>query len=388
MKQSKYGLLALMAIAISGIVWIWSLATVASQPTVKIQTEPPLEQVIPDDTVVKFQLRAIDSSQQPFNQASVGVRILTPAPTPWFTSDFPMVEGRELLKLEAIAPQGNLEFEQVLPIRGNYTIEVAVNPEVAGAFEPFEESLTVKVPENAVKYRNLAILALILLTVGFGSGWILGGDRTVSEGEIAPGPVRMLLSGMTVVAIAALLIVNVSAEIAEAGSHKHIGEITSFTPAMEKNEAIQVELSGDRQAVVGKLTTQTVKITNPTTGDPITDVQVSLQSVAVESDALMFAYKARPDSNGQFTWEEQFFDGAPHSVTATVMPLDNSSQEFTPLKVSHEIEVEGIAPPLSVRFISLLYFTLIFVVGLSAGFWIRKSVNNVNPSLNQDFTKF
>ncbi len=373
MKQSKYGLLALVVIAVSSIIWLWNLATFASQPTVKIQTEPPLEQVIPDDTVVKFQLQALDSSQQPFNQARVGVRILTPAPTPWFTSDFPIVEGRELLKLEAIAPEGNLEFEQVLPIRGNYTIEVAVTPQVAGAFEPFEESLTVKVPENAVKYRNLAILAVILLVVGFGGGWIIGGNQIVREGEIAPQPVRMLLSGMTVLAIAALLIVNVSAEIAEASSNADIGEIISFTPAMEKNKKIQVELSGDTQAVVGKLANQTVKISNPITGEPITDVQVSLQSVALESDALIFAYQATPDSNGQFTWEEQFFDGAPHSVTATVMPLDDSSQEFTPVKVSHEIEVEGIAPPLSVRFISLLYFTLIFVVGLSAGFWMRKS---------------
>jgi hypothetical protein len=378
MKQSKYGLLVLVAIAVSGIIWLGNLATVTSQPTVKIKTEPPLEQVIPDDTVVKFQLQAIDSSQQPFNQASVGVRILTPAPTPWFTSDFPIVEGRELLKLEAIAPEGNLEFDQVLPIRGNYTFEVAVTPQVAGAFEPFEESLTVKVPENAVKYRNLVILAVILLVVGFGSGWLVGGDRTVREGEIAPHPVRILLSGMTVVAIAALLIVNVSAEIAEAGSHKHIGEITSFTPAMEKNEAIQVELSGDNQAVVGKLATQTVTITSPTTGEPITDVQISLQSVALESDALMFAYQTTPNPNGQFTWEEQFFDGAPHSVTATVMPLDDSSQQFTPVKVSHEVEVEGIAPPLSVRFISLLYFTLIFVVGLSTGFSIRKSQSGSN----------
>lgn len=45
-----------------------------------------------------------------------------------------------------------------------------------------------------MKYRNLAILAAILLSVGFGGGWILGSDQTVRDGEIAPQPVKMLLS--------------------------------------------------------------------------------------------------------------------------------------------------------------------------------------------------
>ncbi|MDJ0632971.1 MAG: hypothetical protein QNJ34_07250 [Xenococcaceae cyanobacterium MO_188.B29] len=50
----------------------------------------------------------------------------------------------------------------MLPIRGNYSIEVAVTSQVKGAFEAFDRSLTLNVPENAVKYRNLAILAVIL----------------------------------------------------------------------------------------------------------------------------------------------------------------------------------------------------------------------------------
>ena len=94
----------------------------------------------------------------------------------------------------------------------------------------------------------------------------------------------------------------------------------------------------------------------------------------------MFAYQGIPDSTGKLTWQEQFFDGAPHSVTATVTPVENSSGEFVPLQVSQSIEVEGIAPPLLVRFISLLYFTLIFVIELSLGFWIEKRKTVPIPS--------
>ncbi len=102
-------------------------------------------------------------------------------------------------------------------------------------------------------------------------------------------------------------------------------------------------------------------------------MQVSIQSVALESDALMFAYQGTPDPTGKLTWQEQFFDGAPHKVTAKVASFSSSSQKFAPLEVSQEIEVEGIAPPLLVRFISLFYFTSIFVVGLAVGFWFNKS---------------
>lgn len=249
-------------------------------------------------------------------------------------------------------------------------MEVVVTPTVTGSFEAFEQSLTFNVPENTLKYTNLAILAIILLAVGLGSGWILGSDRIVEEGEIAPQPVRMLLSSMTIVAIVVLLLVNWSAEIA--ASNVEFAAFPQTTPVVDRDGVVRLELSGDTQAVVGNLATQAVEVTNSTTGEPITDVRIRVESVALENNTPIFAYQGTPDNTGKLTWQEQFFDGAPHRVTVTVTPLDNSSQQFTQLQVSQEIEVEGIAPPLFVRFISLLYFTLIFVVGLIAGFWGKR----------------
>ncbi|MEM8677616.1 MAG: hypothetical protein AAGF83_27710 [Cyanobacteria bacterium P01_G01_bin.67] len=261
MKSIKYVLLTTVAIAVCGLIWLSKSTLVISKSTVQLQIEPPLEQIIADDTVVKFQLQALNTKEEPIADAKVRVRILTPSKTPWFTSDFPIVEGTELLNLEAIALQGNLEFEQVLPIRGNYTIEIAVNPNIAGSFEAFEQSLTISIPENPIKYRNLAILAVILLAVGLVCGWIIGNDRPVQEGEIAPQPVRMLLSGMTIIAITVLLFVNGRAAVA--ASNVKIGEVP--TAAVARNETIQIELLGDTQAVVGNLATEAVQVTEPDT---------------------------------------------------------------------------------------------------------------------------
>lgn len=37
-----------------------------------------------------------------------------------------------------------------------------------------------------------------------------------------------------------------------------------------------------------------------------------------------------------------------------------------------EIEVEGIAPPISVRLVGLFYFTAILVLGLVVGLWLQR----------------
>lgn len=397
MKSIKYILLALAAIAVSGLVWLSQSTPVVSQPTVLFSTEPPLEKVIPDDTLVKFQLQALDQEKKTLADANIHVQILTPAKTPWFSSDFPLVEGTKLLDFTAIASQGNLEFEQVLPIRGNYRMEVKVTPQVKQEFEEFEafeQSSTFSIAENGVKYRNFAILGVILLGVGSISGWVLGGDQTVRENEVAPQPVRMLLSGMTIVAIAVLLLVDLSAEVSAFHSHPEVSGtevVTSSSPsspAIAQNQAIKVELLGDTNAVVGNLATQGVQVTSPSKVQPITDVQVRVQSIALENGALMFAYQGIPDVAGKLTWQEQFFDGAPHRVKAEVIPLDNSfesiSEQPKPLQVSQEIEVEAIAPALWLRFISLIYFTLFFVAGLIGGFWVRRQkANRANlPSLS------
>jgi hypothetical protein len=189
-------------------------------------------------------------------------------------------------------------------------------------------------------------------------------------GELAPQPVRLLLSGAIVVAIAALLYVNLKAEKASAHPGEHPGAAIqqSANPAVS-TPTLQLKITGDQQATVGKLSTQTVQISQPSNKPQA--VTVAVQAIALEDNAIVFAYRGTPDRNGQLTWQEQFFDGAPHQVTAEV--IDVAGKPPTdPLTVSQHIEVQGIEPPLSVRLISLTYFTTAFTLALLLGFWGRR----------------
>jgi hypothetical protein len=305
------------------------------------------------------------------------VQIFTPSSNPFLSTDFPVVEGTKLLELNAIAPEGKLQIQQMLPIRGKYHLLVNVMPIVVNQFSPIEQTLILDVPENPAKYRNYVILIGFLLIVGIGGGWIMGKQSSPQKGEIAPARVRLLLSGAVLVAIASLLVVNVSAEIAP--SHEHHSH-SSPTETAVVNDAIQVQISGDRHATVGQLANLQVQAVDAETRLPLTDVVFNLKTTQLENNWTAFAYQSIPDATGKLKWQQQFFDGAPHQLEVEVVPNPTANRQFKPIVATEEIEVEAVATPLLTRLISFGYLIGIVIVGLAMGLIARRST--LKPKLN------
>ncbi|WP_198013588.1 hypothetical protein [Crinalium epipsammum] len=340
-----------------------------NQPKIEFTTVPPLNQVLPVNQPVALIMQAVDQHGKPLKNVKIRSAIYTPPKTPWFTTDFPIVEGTQLLDLEAIALNGKLQVQQVLPIRGNYQLIVDVQPLDGKAFQTTRQIIQFSVPENPVKYRNFAILAVILLGVGLGGGWVIGKRQIVQPGEIAPQQVRLLLSGGILVAIASLLVVNISAELAE--SHQHHHQTTHNQAKNQPSLPLNVQWLGDDSTHVGQLAVMGVQLTDPKTGIAVKDVDLKIKATQMEHDQTVFVYQGLSDVNGKLIWQQQFFDGASHQVEVEVSPKRSAINKFQPFTFSKEIEVEGIAPPLMSRLISLGYFTAILVVGLLLGLWLR-----------------
>ena len=377
--MSKFKMAALVsAICLMGVV-LYNLVVFSQtpQPTVRLLTEPPIRKILPFEaeatappSPVRLTLQALDATGQPLENAKIRLQILTPPKNPWFPTDFPIVEGTELLNIEAVAPKGQLQIQQMLPIRGNYQLLVNVTPMVANAFSPIEQTLTLFVPERWVKYRNFGILAGILLAVGLGGGLVLGGQQQIEPGEIAPQRVRLLLSGAIIVAIASLLIINITAEVADSHTQGHHSPTNQ--PAVLQSQGVEARISGDVQATVGQPAKLAVQVIDTTTGQPATDVMLNIKATPAEDKWVAFAYQGMTDAKGQLTWEQQFFDGAPHKIEVEVSPQPQATRQFPPLRVAKAIEVEGVAPPLQVRLIALAYFTSIIVLGLLIGLKLRR----------------
>ncbi|MEH2258965.1 hypothetical protein [Nostoc sp.] len=371
------------------VLYSWIGLSQSPQPSVRLTTNPPINQVQPLEaeatTVlgsghynppVQLMLQAVDAQGQSLKDAKIHLQLFTPPKNPWFTTDFPIVEGTKLLDIEGNAPTGQLQVQQTLPIRGTYQLQIAVTPLVANAFEPIQQTLTLTLPENSLKFRYFGILVVILLAVGLLGGWVIGGRQPIQPGEIAPQRVRLLLSGLIVVAIAALLWVNISAELAESHhtmSMPGMGEEVppSSKPAKLQSQELYMQLSGDENATVGQSAKLQVSVSDPKTSQPVTDVVLKVTTTQLENNWLAFAYEGTPDSNGKLAWEQEFFDGAPHSIVVEVAPQANAIRQFQPFQVAENIPVEGVAPPMSVRLISLTYFTGIVIIGLLLGLWLR-----------------
>lgn len=110
------------------------------------------------------------------------------------------------------------------------------------------------------------------------------------------------------------------------------------------------------------------------TGQPVKDVALQVKAIALEHGLTVFTYKGVADFEGKLNWQEQFFDGSPHKVEVEATPLPGSPNQFLPVKVAQSIEVEGIAPPMSVRLLGLFYFTALVGLGMVIGLLIQSKL--------------
>ncbi|HLO48454.1 MAG TPA: hypothetical protein VK211_08590 [Kamptonema sp.] len=392
--MSKFKLIPLiLTFVMSLIVCGWVGFSQETKPTVRLIAEPSVSQILPFEaeatapqSPVKLTLQAVDKSGKALENAQIHLTILTPPKNPWFTTDFPIVEGTKLLDIEANAPKGELQIQQMLPIRGTYQLLVNVTPIVKNAFAPIEQTLTLSVPENWLKYQNFIILATILLMVGLAGGWIIGGEQKIQPGEIAPQRVRLLLSAAIVVAIAALLYLNISAEIAQSHMSMPASHLSHHTAkpnnlGIVEAQGFKAQLSKDMSATVGKLANFELQVIDTQTNQPATDIKFNIKATQLENQWITFASQNLSDVSGKLAWQQQFFDGAPHQIEIEIAPQPNAKRQFSTFLISQEIEVEGIAPPLLVRLIVLCYFTSIILVGLMLGMWLqRRRVSRLAPT--------
>jgi len=376
-KYRLFGVISAVCITLS---ILYSFVGSSQIPTsrVLLSTNPALERILPFEagtekpqSPVTLTLQAVDAAGKPLENAKINLQILTPPSNPWLTTDFPIVEGTKLLQINAAAPDGKLEIQQILPIRGNYQLRVNVSPLVANAFAPYQQTLNLNVRENPVKYKYFAVIAAILLSLGLLGGWVIGGQEKLQEGEIAPQSVRLLLSALTVVAIVTLLFINISAEVAEAHGSEHSNSTEAIAPSSQKSQGLEISIEGDKNATVGKLANLALQVKDTATGKPIKDVKLQVKAIALEDNLTVFAYKGVSDEQGKLTWQEQFFDGAPHKVEVEATPNPRVNPQFPRLKVAQLVEVEAIAPPIYIRLIGLFYFTAIVGIGMTIGLLIQ-----------------
>jgi len=100
MSKLKFSALISAVCMMSIIFYGWVGSSQSPQPTVRLTTEPQISQILPFEAEsttplppVSLKLQAFDAAGIPLENARISLTILTPPKNPWFTTDFPIVEG-------------------------------------------------------------------------------------------------------------------------------------------------------------------------------------------------------------------------------------------------------------------------------------------------------
>jgi hypothetical protein len=193
----------------------------AAEPSFQVTYDPPLGQLEPQGnpdspkTLTTITVKAVGADGRPLRGATVDVKLTAPSPSPLLRSDVPRIEGRTLLHTTFAAPDGRYSFRYLLPIRGEYRLDLAASPAVPEAgFEPFSRTQTFAVAERGGELATLLVVLAVLFGFGLLSAVLLLRPRLMAAagrrgGAARPSVVAVPGVAGAMVAMGALLAVFV-----------------------------------------------------------------------------------------------------------------------------------------------------------------------------------
>lgn len=161
---------------------------------IQFETHPDPEGIIPDDEPVEL-LFEVTEDGRPVRDVELSYRVYSPPEPFWFRTDFPVVEGTQLLSGTVVLPEGHQELSMVLPIRGEYRVKALAR----GPNGVTRESFSFSVGENPQEVVNFSIFLLVLFLIGGIAGYFLLG-RSSNTRIASWGVVFLALAGFVVVA--------------------------------------------------------------------------------------------------------------------------------------------------------------------------------------------
>ena len=181
--MKKRGQVALAALLALLVVFTGALAVsgqgatgVTAGGTITLRTVPEAGEIVPDEveTPTKFIIEAKGPGGAALRNAYIDFEITAPTSGPFVSTDIPVVEGTTLFKSRFGAPDGRLEFDYVVPIRGTYTVKLQAIPAPGATFQPISSEVRFNVKERAAEIGYFWMTMAGFLVVGIGAGWVLG----------------------------------------------------------------------------------------------------------------------------------------------------------------------------------------------------------------------
>ncbi len=148
----------------------------AGSGTITLTTNPEAGAIVPDEmeAPTKFIIEAKGPGGSALRNAYIDFEITAPTSGPLASTDIPAIEGTTLFKSRFGAPEGRLEFDYVVPIRGTYKVQVQALPGPGAGFAPISREFDLQVNERSAEVVNFWALVAGLFVIGLVAGTLLG----------------------------------------------------------------------------------------------------------------------------------------------------------------------------------------------------------------------
>jgi len=251
----------------------------------------------------------------------LSVRLWAPPGGSVFTTDFPLVEGTQLIQMNVQLPKGRLDWSYVFPIRGTYRLELEA---VDAAGHSLERTVAIEVHEHWTKWFFLIAFFVGLFALGVVAGKLFSGQSA---------------SACLVAATAVLL------------------AIANAKPAGAEVES-RLTVSSPK---VGALST--IRWTMASPGQQgIEPAVLTMRIIQLEKDETVFKLEQQSSRDGvEFGF--QFTDASDHLVEGSVTPA--SGREVVAIRET--VRVTSGDPSLRDRLMPVLVSLLVVVAGLVTG---------------------
>lgn len=344
------------------LIGLFTVAPAQSQADVSVvlQTDPPANQIGPDDTFAKTTLTVVDSSGQPISDAYLKLHLDSPPGNAFISTDFPIVENTPLMNFEGNLPDGVLEFEYIFPIRGVYNFEVEAGRNPLSV--TFADTLTLRLRENSNEVLNFVIMLLLLVGLGVVAGFIIGRGARARQ---AVASSLILLLGIA--------FMGASVSVAQAHGGDAVSDTEPFNQSATHDDVTVTYAMTPGAGRVGTLNTLTFTATD-TGGNLIPNSTFDVAFWHIEDEKPVFATTLFAPT-GETSFDFQFFDGAEHEVKV------NASNAPGAVELTWVIEVEGIDPPLLTKIKTTIYLVLVVFIGILIGLRIQAAQGKKHQQL-------
>lgn len=147
--------------------------------SIHLKTHPKPGAIVPDKDMVELMFE-VNHGSEVAHDVDLSYRVYAPPKNFWFGTDFPVVEGTQLLSGTVHLPNGSQVISMILPIRGDYRVKATAR----GPKGTTTESMGFSVSENPQEVVNLSVFLVILFLIGGVGGFFLSGNRSGTTASI------------------------------------------------------------------------------------------------------------------------------------------------------------------------------------------------------------